>query len=218
MGWRKGPVRRLANCFFHSSAWRRRVPWSRGFVGLRYAPAASTPRPRGGSHSQNIFLLLNSRRSPFVPAPTVVSTIRRCQSNTVGERERPAGTLVGLSPNSEAGLGSARVPQAGSGVAPELWPPTISGIPGGKKFAGCGFRRAAENHAPGADAPQRPQPGREPGRLAAVGHGNGGGKTQGQLNLRGACGWRPSALRLKAPFPLPLVGQRHHSIFFNIFY
>ena len=156
--------------------------------------------------------------SPFVPAPTVVSTIRRCQSNTVGERERPAGTLVGLSPNSEAGLGSARVPQAGSGVAPELWPPTISGIPGGKKFAGCGFRRAAENHAPGADAPQRPQPGREPGRLAAVGHGNGGGKTQGQLNLRGACGWRPSALRLKAPFPLPLVGQRHHSIFFNIFY
>jgi hypothetical protein len=197
MGWRKGPVRRLANCFFHSSAWRRRVPGS-----------------RGGSHSQNIFLLLNSRRSPFVPAPTVVSTIRRCQSNTVGERERPAGTLVGLSPNSEAGRGSARVPQAGSGVAPELWPPTISGIPGGKKFAGCGFRRAAENHAPGADAPQRPQPGREPGRLAAVGHGNGGGKTQGQLNLLRGLRMETVRAPVKGAFPPPLGWSKASFHFF----
>ena len=50
MCWRKGPVRRLANCFFHSSEWRRRVPWSRGFVGLRYAQADSAPRPRDTSH------------------------------------------------------------------------------------------------------------------------------------------------------------------------
>ena len=68
--WRKGPARRLANCFFHGSEWRRRVPESRGFVGLRSAPASSTPRPRDRSHSQNTFLLLNSRRPPFVPAPT----------------------------------------------------------------------------------------------------------------------------------------------------
>ena len=127
---------------------------------------------------------------------------------------RPAGTLAGLSPNSEAGLGSARVPQAGSGVAPELWPPTISGIPGGKKFAGCGFRRAAENHAPGADAPQRPQPGREPGRLAAGGHGNGGGKTQGQLNLPRGLRMETVRAPVKGAFPPPLGWSKASFHFF----
>jgi hypothetical protein len=155
---------------------------------------------------------------------SVVSTIRRCQSNTAGEWERPAGAAmmrpagmwVELSPNSEAGMGSARVPQAGLGVAPELWPPTISGIPGGKKFAGRGFRRAAENHAPGADAPQRPQPGREPGRLAAVGHGNGGGKTQGQLNLPRGLRMETVRAPVKGAFPPPLGWSKASFHFFNI--
>ena len=43
---------------------------ARLFVGLRYAPASSDPRPRDSSHRQNTFLLLNSRHSPFVPATT----------------------------------------------------------------------------------------------------------------------------------------------------
>jgi len=46
------------------------APWSRIFVGLRYAPASSNPRPRGDSPTANRFLLLNSLHSPFVPAPT----------------------------------------------------------------------------------------------------------------------------------------------------
>jgi hypothetical protein len=46
------------------------APWSRIFVGLRYAPASSNPRPRGDSPTANSFLLLNSLHSHFVPAPT----------------------------------------------------------------------------------------------------------------------------------------------------
>jgi len=50
----------------------------------------------------------------------------------------------------------------------------------------------------------RPRPEREPGRLAAVGHGNEGGKTQGQLNL--SRGRRTETVRapVKDAFALPL--------------
>ena len=37
----------------------------------------------------------------------------------------------GFNPNSEAGMGSARVSRASSGVAPELWSFTISNISAG---------------------------------------------------------------------------------------
>ena len=98
-------------------------------------------------------------------------------------------------------MGSARVPRASSGVAPELWSPTISGISGGKKFAGRDFRRDAENHPPEAYAPQQPRPEREPGRLAAGGHGNGGGRTQGQLNLPRGLRMETVRAPVKGAFP-----------------
>ena len=61
---------------------------------------------------------------------------------------------IHFSPNSEAGMGSARVPRASSGVAPELSSPISLGFSGGEKFAGQGFRRDAENHTPEAWAPR----------------------------------------------------------------
>jgi len=46
------------------------IPWSRAFVGLRYAQTSSTPRPRDSSNLHITCPLLNSQPSPFVPAPT----------------------------------------------------------------------------------------------------------------------------------------------------
>ena len=46
------------------------APWSRVFVGLRYAPASSNPRPRGHPSPSNHCLLLFAQQSPFVRAPT----------------------------------------------------------------------------------------------------------------------------------------------------
>jgi hypothetical protein len=46
------------------------APWSRVFVGLRNAPATSTPPPRGHPSYLKDCLLLNAQLSPFVPAPT----------------------------------------------------------------------------------------------------------------------------------------------------
>src|ERR1039458_1033375 len=51
-------------------------------------------------------------------------------------------------------MGSARVPRASSGVAPELLPHTLPGISRREKFAGRCFRRDAENHTPEACAPR----------------------------------------------------------------
>src|ERR1017187_4206327 len=51
-------------------------------------------------------------------------------------------------------MGSARVPRASSGVAPELSSHTLPGISGREKFAGRCFRRDAENHTPEACAPR----------------------------------------------------------------
>src|ERR1017187_4475008 len=52
------------------------------------------------------------------------------------------------------GLGSARVPRASSGVAPELSSSIISGISTAKNFAGRGFWRDAKNHTRDACAPR----------------------------------------------------------------
>jgi hypothetical protein len=52
------------------------VPWSRVFVGLRYAPASSNPRPRG--HSPNSRL-----QSPFERA-AVSFCSRPDRKNSVG--------------------------------------------------------------------------------------------------------------------------------------
>jgi hypothetical protein len=59
-----------------------------------------------------------------------------------------------FNPNSEVGMGSARVARASSGVAPELLSHTTSGLLGATKFVGRCFRRDAENHTPEACAPQ----------------------------------------------------------------
>ena len=57
--------------FFYNPEWNQPPPpWSRDFVGLRYAQSSLIPRPRGDFHIQNTGLLLNSQPSPFVPAPT----------------------------------------------------------------------------------------------------------------------------------------------------
>src|ERR1039458_1939500 len=64
------------------------------------------------------------------------------------------GRAFCLNPNSEAGMGSARVPRASSGVAPELSSHTLPGISRREKFVGRCFRRDAENHTPEACAPQ----------------------------------------------------------------
>ena len=53
--------------------------------------------------------------------------------------------------------GSARVPRASSGVAPELASPHLPGIMGGEKLVEPGFRRDAENHTPEARAPRNPK-------------------------------------------------------------
>src|ERR1017187_109015 len=53
--------------------------------------------------------------------------------------------------------GSARVPRASSGVAPELASPHLPGIMGGEKLVEPGFRRDAENHTPEARAPRNPR-------------------------------------------------------------
>jgi hypothetical protein len=72
--WRKGSVRRLANCFFRNPEWNNPPPLGRGF-----SSASATLRPpqtldQGAiPPSHNIFLFLNSQPSPFVPAP-----IARC--------------------------------------------------------------------------------------------------------------------------------------------
>ena len=58
-----------------------------------------------------------------------------------------------VSPNSEIGMGRARVSRASSGVAPELSSHTLSGVAGRKKWAGQSFRRDAENHPSEAYAP-----------------------------------------------------------------
>src|ERR1035437_4597152 len=55
-------------------------------------------------------------------------------------------------------IGSARVPRASSGVAPELLSHTLPGISGAKKFARRIFRRDAEKHVPEARAPQNAPP------------------------------------------------------------
>jgi hypothetical protein len=52
--------------FSQSRVEQSAAPWSRVFVGLRYAPASSNPRPRGLSLSPQSL-------SPFVPTPTCQS-------------------------------------------------------------------------------------------------------------------------------------------------
>ena len=61
---------------------------------------------------------------------------------------------ISFSPNSEIGLGSARVPRASSGVAPALSSLTIFEILSEEKFVDRRFRRDAENHTPEACAPR----------------------------------------------------------------
>ena len=51
-------------------------------------------------------------------------------------------------------MGSARLPRASAGVAPELSSHHLPAIGGGKKLAGRSFRRDAENHTPEACAPR----------------------------------------------------------------
>src|ERR1039458_7498249 len=53
------------------------------------------------------------------------------------------------------GLGSARVPRASSGVAPELSSSIISGISTAKNFVGQDFWRDAKNHTRDAHAPRQ---------------------------------------------------------------
>jgi hypothetical protein len=53
--------------------------------------------------------------------------------------------------------GSAHVPRASSGVAPELSSTMLAGIAATEKFVGRGFRRDAENHTPEAHAPRNPR-------------------------------------------------------------
>ena len=59
--------------FSQSPVEQPRAPWSRVFVGLRYAPASSNPRPRGHPPQGKPCLLLNAQLSPFVRAPTAFS-------------------------------------------------------------------------------------------------------------------------------------------------
>jgi len=59
-----------------------------------------------------------------------------------------------LTSNFETRMGSARVPRASSGVAPELLSPAIPGLSSAEKSEGLCFRRGAENHTPEACAPQ----------------------------------------------------------------
>src|ERR1017187_8477806 len=51
-------------------------------------------------------------------------------------------------------MGSARVPRASSGVAPELPSHTLAGISRSEKFTGRCFRHDAENLTPEACAPR----------------------------------------------------------------
>ncbi len=57
--------------FFMAKVEQTAIPWSRAFVGLRYAQASSSPRPRDNSKSHFTCPLLNSQPSPFVPATTL---------------------------------------------------------------------------------------------------------------------------------------------------
>jgi hypothetical protein len=66
------------------------------------------------------------------------------------------GANVCFNPEFRNETGSARVPRASSGVAPELSPPILSEISSGEKFVERGFRRDAENHTPEAYAPPKP--------------------------------------------------------------
>ena len=59
-----------------------------------------------------------------------------------------------LTSNLETRMGSARVPRASSGVAPEFLSPAIPGLSSAEKSEGLCFRRRAENHTPEACAPQ----------------------------------------------------------------
>jgi F1F0 ATPase subunit 2 len=63
-------------------------------------------------------------------------------------------TVMRLTANFETKMGSARVPRASSGVAPELLPPAMSEISRAENFVERCFRRDAENHTPEARAPQ----------------------------------------------------------------
>jgi hypothetical protein len=84
------------------------------------------------------------------------------------------GLLSRLNPNFELEMGSARVPRASSGVAPEQLSHMLWGFPGGTKFGAWLFRRDAEKHTPEAYAPQnwtgRPPPPSEFGVNEALGH------------------------------------------------
>jgi F1F0 ATPase subunit 2 len=62
--------------------------------------------------------------------------------------------VMRLTSNLETKMGSARVPRASSGVAPELLPPEVSKISRAENFVERCFRRDAENHTPEARAPQ----------------------------------------------------------------
>ena len=100
-----------------------------------------------------------------------------------------------LSPNSGIGMGSARVPRASSGVAPELPSHTLAGISRREKFAGRCFRRDAENHTPEAcaprDIPLRPFSTSEFGLILPVAH----------------------ILQMRLEFRLQAVRQNRHAIF-----
>src|ERR1017187_8131105 len=74
---------------------------------------------------------------------------------TIPSSKRPF-SYFGVRVKSEFrnGKGSARVPRASSGVAPELSSPTLPGISRKEKFAGRCFRRDAENYTPEACAPR----------------------------------------------------------------
>jgi hypothetical protein len=62
--------------------------------------------------------------------------------------------VMRLTSNLETKMGSARVPRASSGVAPELLPPATRKFSSAENFVERCFRRDAENHTPEACAPQ----------------------------------------------------------------
>ncbi len=62
--------------------------------------------------------------------------------------------VMRLTANLETKMGSARVPRASSGVAPELLPPATTKFSSAENFVERCFRRDAENHTPEAYAPQ----------------------------------------------------------------
>ena len=76
----------------------------------------------------------------------------RCVDRAPNERITTIAGRMPLNPNSEAGMGSARGPRAGSGGSPEPSSLTFGSKSRVRKCVGRGFRRAAENHTPAANS------------------------------------------------------------------